>query len=74
MTEEVYVYLVDFPAGIREAVTPCFGGYTVYIDQKLDRGSQIRAYEHALRHIQHGDFYSEKSADQIESAAHERSL
>ncbi len=70
MTEEVYVYLVDFPAGIREAVTPCFGGYTIYIDEKLDRGSQIRAYEHALRHIANNDFYSDLTADQIEMRAH----
>lgn len=70
MTEDVYVYLVDFPDGIREAVTPCLGGYTVYIDKKLDRDSQMRAYEHAMLHIANDDFHSDLSADQIEFNAH----
>lgn len=70
MTEDVYVYLVDFPDGIREAVTPCLGGYTVYIDEKLDRDSRMRAYEHALRHIENDDLHSDLCADQIEFNAH----
>lgn len=74
MTEDVYVYLVDFPAGIREAVTPCFGGYTVYIDEKLDRASQLRAYEHAMRHIRRNDFYVLNTADKIEAAAHREEM
>lgn len=73
MTDDVYVYLVNFPDGIREAVTPCFGGYTVYIDEKLDHDSQVRAYEHAMHHIRQGDFYVNDTADKIEAAAHERS-
>ena len=74
MTEDVYVYLVDFPDGIREAVTPCLGGYTVYIDKKLDRDSRIRAYEHAMLHIKRGDFYVNDTADNIEAAAHRKEL
>lgn len=74
MTEDIYVYLVDFPRGIREAVAPCFGGYTVYIDAKLDHDSQIRAYEHAMLHIKRGDFYLDDTADNIEAAAHRKEL
>lgn len=74
MTEDVYVYLVDFPDGIREAVTPCLGGYTVYIDKKLDHDSQLRAYEHAMLHIRRGDFYSDDTAGNIEAAAHRKEL
>ena len=70
MTEDIYVYLVDFPRGIKEAVTPCFGGYTVYIDSKLDIESQRRAYAHAMKHIENGDLFSDKTADKIEAAAH----
>ena len=72
MTEDVYVYFVDFPRGIREAVTPCPGGYTIYIDEKLDYASRLRAYDHAMRHIRCGDFDVDDTADNIESAAHRR--
>lgn len=72
MNNDIYVYLVDFPRGIRETVTPCYGGYTVYIDSKLDKASQLRAYHHALRHIERGDFEKDLTADQIEwEADHE---
>lgn len=74
MTEDIYVYLVDFPRGIREAVAPCFGGYTIYIDAKLDHDSQIRAYEHAMSHIRRGDLYLDDNADSIEAAAHRKEL
>ena len=70
MTEDIYVYLVDFPRGIKEAVTPCFGGYTIYIDEKLDKASQINALKHALKHINNGDFEKEDTADHIEAVAH----
>jgi hypothetical protein len=71
LTENIYVYLLNLPRGISEAVTPCPDGYTVYIDSKLDRDSQIRAYNHAIGHIENGDLYSDESADQIEAYAHE---
>ena len=70
MTDDIYIYLVDFPRGIKEAVTPCFGGYTIYIDEKLDRASQIKAFNHALTHINNGDFDKDATADEIEAAAH----
>ncbi len=70
MTEDIFVYLVDFPRGINEAVTPCSGGYTVYLDKNLDYESQCRAYAHALKHIENGDLYKDATADQIEAEAH----
>ena len=37
-------------------VTPCDGGYTVYIDDRLDQAGRREAYRHAVRHIARDDF------------------
>jgi len=68
----VYVYLVDMPPQTHEMVTPCADGYTVYINAALDDKHRIEAYEHALRHIENGDFDIDNIADvqQIEARAH----
>jgi len=68
----VYVYLVDMPPQTHEMVTPCADGYTVYINAALDDKHRIEAYEHALRHIENGDFDMDNIADvqQIEARAH----
>ena len=66
---EVFVYWIPLPCGVREIVTPCPDGYTIYINASLDDAHQLAAYEHALRHIRGNDF--EKSDVQgIEGAAH----
>ncbi len=56
MTDDIYVYLIDIPGKIHEMVMPCQGGYTIYIDKNLDRLAQLKAYQHALSHIENGDF------------------
>ena len=56
MTDNIYVYMVNLPPGVSEAVTPCFDGYTIYIADRLDEIGQRKAYCHALRHIYNGDF------------------
>lgn len=69
----VYVYLIDgMPPRTHEMVTPCADGYTVYIDAALDNEHRIKAYEHALEHIERGDFDMDNIADvqQIEAMAH----
>lgn len=67
---DIFVYLVDIPGKVREIVMPCLDGYTVYIDEKLDRRAQQDAYRHALRHIKNADFEKEH-ATYIELYAHE---
>ena len=67
--DDVYVYIVPLPPCIRELVTPCLDGYTVYIADRLDRESMIKAYKHALNHIKRGDF-ERANVDAIEAAAH----
>lgn len=67
--DDIYVYVVHLPYGIKEAVSPCFGGYTVYISEDLSMQGRHRAYQHALKHIRNGDF-EKLNVQQIESEAH----
>ena len=69
----VYVYLLDnMPPHTHEIVTPCSDGYTVYIDASLDDAHRLKAYEHALAHIENGDFDIDqiRNVQQIEAEAH----
>ena len=66
---DIYTYIVPLPDGINEAVMACAGGYTVYIDDRLSPEGRIRAYNHAIRHIQEGDFEQE-DVQEIEAKAH----
>lgn len=67
--DDIYVYIVRLPYGIKEAVTPCFGGYTIYISEDLSMQGRHRAYQHALKHIQNGDF-DKINVQAIEAEAH----
>ena len=69
--DDVFVYHIKLPPGIEEVVMPCLDGYTVYIDINLDHDHRVKAYEHALWHIQNHDFERPDVQD-IESEAHNR--
>lgn len=71
MTDDIFVYYINIPGNINELITPCFGGYTIYIDKRLDRLHQIRAYQHAMQHIKRCDFEREENATVIELYAHQ---
>ena len=69
--EDVYVYEIDLPKGIREMVTPTAdNSYTVYIDRKLSDAGKMKAYRHALRHCC-GDF-ERSNVQEIENNAHQK--
>ena len=68
--DSIYVYQIKLPPQIKEMVTPCEDGYTVYIDRDLDRETQLKAYHHALEHIKNNDFASEEDIQAIEAKAH----
>ncbi len=69
--DNIYVYLVKLPHGITEAVLPCIDGYTIYIEESLTEEEMIRAYDHAIAHIDNGDFYNEgMSASEKEMRGH----
>ena len=55
--DNIYIYYVDLPNNVKEIITPCYDGYTVYINKRLPREAKKRAYNHAVRHIQRDDFH-----------------
>lgn len=67
--DDVFVYFVKMPAGMHEAVVPCLDGYTVYIDSSLSGAEQLKAYVHAIRHIESSD-WEKHDVNQIEADAH----
>ena len=70
MTNDIYVYVVDMPFSVREAVMPCVCGYTIYLNARLSRKGQEEAYRHAMWHIENNDFESEEDIQTIEARAH----
>ena len=69
--DDVYVYLEPLPDGIKEMITPCLGGYTIYLDPRQSFESMRDSYKHALSHIEHNDFERE-DVQEIEIKAHMR--
>lgn len=69
MMDDVFVYVIPLPRQIDEMVTPCPDGFTIYLADRLDDDERRRAFDHAMRHIENGDFWKE-AADQVELAAH----
>ena len=67
--EDVFVYLVPLPTKIREMITPCDDGYTVYLNSRLTQEAQEKAYNHALLHIEMNDFELQ-DVQEIEGRAH----
>lgn len=67
---DVYVYLIEMPGDVDEAVMPCAGGYTIYINSNLTRERQEQAYLHALGHINAHDDDINGDVDEIERRAH----
>lgn len=72
MTDDIFIYVVDMPISVHEAVLPCFCGYTVYINSKLSYRERVKAYNHAMKHIENNDFECEEDIQTIEARAHRR--
>ena len=68
--EDIFVYLVDMPPKVKEAVIPCLGGYTIYIDRNLCEEARYAAFVHAVRHISGRDFEKD-DVQQIEWTVHD---
>lgn len=67
---DVFVYIVDLPDQVDEMVTPCLDGYTVYLNARLSYSGRVRAYHHAIRHIERNDF-ERANVQEIEMETHE---
>lgn len=69
---DYYVYMVPFPDGIREAVTPGYeNDYTIYINENLPDEEKLKAYRHAVNHCIRNDFAKE-NVQEIEANAHKK--
>ena len=66
--DDVFVYIVELPRKVREIVTPCADGYTVYISSSLGLPKQREALLHAIHHILNNDF-SRDNVNEIELEA-----
>lgn len=74
MTPDVNVVVMDFKTSKgKEMVVPNEdGSYTILINSRLTYASQLKAYEHAMRHINNNDF-EKTDVQPIEYSAHELS-
>ena len=67
MHDSTYVYLVDLP--VDEMVAPCSDGYTIYLNARLSYRGRVKAYLHALEHIERSD-WEKTDVQKIEAEAH----
>lgn len=67
--DDIFVYIVDLPSGVKEAVLKGLQGYTVYISDKLDPKSRKEAFKHAVWHIRNDD-WCRFDVQEIEYEAH----
>lgn len=67
--DDIYVYIVDLPPAVSELVTPCCGGFTIYLNARLSYQDRVKAYLHALKHVVRNDWEKE-DVQMIESDAH----
>ena len=71
MTKDVNVFIKNFPnTKEAEAITENSDGtYTIFLNARMSYERQLKAYQHALKHIQNDDF-QKPDVQQIESIAH----
>lgn len=70
-TPDVNIFLVNFSAPGNEMVVQNEDdSYTILINAKLSQDGQLKAYQHALNHINNGDF-EKFDVQNIEFQAHE---
>lgn len=67
---DINVQLMDMDTMIPEhLVKNADDTYTIFLNARLSRDSQLKYYFHALKHIKEEDFYKE-NVQEIESEAH----
>ena len=69
--DDIYVYIVDMPTTAAEMIMPCPGGYTIYLNAKLSYQERLKAYLHALGHVERNDWEKE-DVQLIEAEAHDK--
>lgn len=67
---EINVHLMDMDTMLPEhLVKNDDGTYTIFLNARLSRDSQLKSYYHALKHIKEEDF-DEENVQEVESEAH----
>ena len=67
--DDIFVYLVDLPPKVAEMITPCENGFTIYLNARLSHCDRVKAYLHALEHVERND-WDKTEVQQIEYEAH----
>ena len=68
LTESIGVHFLDMDPAVEEEVHPNEdGSYTIIINSRISYERQMRAYQHAIKHIMNDDF-NKGNADNIEKA------
>ena len=68
--DDIFVYLVDLPLTVAEMITPCESGFTIYLNARLSYQDRIKAYMHAMRHVERND-WEKDNVQLIEKEAHD---
>lgn len=69
--DDIFVYIVDMPTTASEMIMPCSDGYTIYINAKLSYHDRVKAYLHALGHVE-GNDWEKVNVQEIEKDAHRK--
>lgn len=68
---DIFVYIVDMPTTASEMIMPCPDGYTIYINARLSYHDRVKAYLHALGHVE-GNDWERVNVQEIEKDAHRK--
>lgn len=68
--DDIYVYIVDMPTTASEMIMPCSCGFTIYLNAKLSYQDRVKAYLHAMKHIERND-WEKHDIQEIEKEAHD---
>lgn len=68
--EDINVQILDMDTMVPEhLVKNADDTYTIFLNARLSRDSQLKYYYHALKHISENDFYKD-NVQEIESQTH----
>ena len=71
---DIGVHIIDMDPMIREhVISNEDGSFSIFLNAKMNKETQIEAYYHALHHIANDDFYKD-DADAVEAAAHSKAI
>lgn len=65
--DDIYIYLVDMPHGIKANVAENIDGtHTIYLNSRLNNDELKRSFLHELQHIRNNDLNSSCDIHEIE--------